>query len=127
MKKSKTILCVLLFFVILISIALVSFGVRNAQKKELLKTPIHYGIYTIYPSCYKDGNETYVTFSVKNKNGETVIREGNKWLLRDFYEFDFGPDSETYPTVIVVSRDKETLFGKQGTVFHINEFSDNGK
>lgn len=104
----------------LISGVFVANSLKTSQKKETLKNPIDNGIYTIYPNCYKEGNDTYVTFSVKNKEGIIVIPEENKWLLRDFFEIDFDPlYPESEPGIIVISRDTETLFGKCAVVFRI--------
>lgn len=124
MKKRKVIIIVLLVFVLLVSGLFFAFFVNNAKKQEMLKEPIQYREYTIYPSCYEEGNEMYVTFSVKDKNGYDIIPKENKWLLREFYEIGFAPqDVDSPPSVYVITRDKETLFGKTMTLFEITELS----
>lgn len=120
MKKRKIIISIILILFILVSGLFVVSGINTARKKEVLKEPIDNGIYTIYPRCYKEGMNTYVTFSVKNKDGKVVIPEENKWLLRDFYEIGFDPlyrGEDVY--VFVVCRDTETLFGKCAVMFKI--------
>ena len=121
MKKRKIIISMFLVLFILASVVFVAFAINTAQKKEVLKEPIDNGTYTIYPRCYKEGMNTYVTFSVENKAGKVVIPEENRWLMREFYEIGFDPlykDDEA--RVFVKCRDTETLFGKCVVMFKIN-------
>lgn len=121
MKKRKIIISIILVLFILVSGLIVGFGINSVQKKEMLKEPIDNGTYTIYPRCYKEGINTYVTFSVENKAGKLVIPEENRWLLREFYEIGFDPlykDDEA--RIFVKCRDTETLFGKCAVMFKIN-------
>ena len=121
MKQHKIIISIFLVLFILVSVVFVAFAINIAQKKEALKEPIDNGVYTIYPNCYKEGNDTYVTFSVKNQDGKVVIPEENKWLLREFYEIGFDPlhnGEDVY--IFVKCRDTETLFGKCAVMFKIN-------
>lgn len=121
MNKRKIIISMFLVFFILASVVFVAFAINNAQKKEMLKEPIDNGTYTIYPRCYKEGINTYVTFSVENKAGKIVIPEENRWLLREFYEIGFDPlhnGGDVY--IFVKCRDTETLFGKCAGMFKIN-------
>ena len=121
MKKRKIIISVFLVLFILVSGLFVASAINNAQKEEKLKEPIDNGTYTIYPRCYKEGLNTYVTFSVKNKAGKVVVPEENRWLLREFYDISFDPlhnGEDVY--IIVTYRDTETLFGKCAGMIKIN-------
>ncbi len=121
MKKCKIIISIFLVLFILVSVVFVAFAINTAQKKEKLKEPIDNGIYTIYRRCYKEGMNTYVTFSVENRAGNVVVPEENRWLLREFYEIGFDPlhnGEDVY--IFVKCRDTETLFGKCAVMFKIN-------
>ncbi len=121
MKKRKIIISLFLVLLALATGMFVAFSIKTPQKKAMLKEPIDNGVYTIYPNCYKEGMNTYVTFSVKNQDGKVVIPEENKWLLRDFYEIGFDPIyNEDDARVFVICRDTETLFGKCAVMFKIN-------